>query len=401
MNDATLKDRVDDDLVFEELDRALAEGGPIAAADRLIARLDSGDDPRALLDALLLKARLELGLPALPPSGLSGLPEPQRSRYEDRYIEALRAVGRKRLEAGDILGCWPYFRAIGEKEPVAEAIEAVDPAATDAQVLGNLMELALQHGVNPRRGFELVLESYGPCSAITAFEQLPPDEEIRAPCADRLVRHLHDQLRYSLRVEISRSGRPEPPESASIPELLEGNDWLFDDDSYHIDTSHLAAVVRMSPLLRDPETIRLAVSLTEYGRRLSDRHRYEGDPPFELLYEDHAIYLRALLGEDEDAAVAHFRAKLSAPGSHGNDLAATLPAQILVRLLDRLGRREEAIPLAAEHLRGVPETMLLCPGLVQLCREADRPDLLARFARSGGDLVSYAAAIAQRSHGGG
>ncbi|MEW4451091.1 hypothetical protein AB1L30_00175, partial [Bremerella sp. JC817] len=66
-------------------------------------------------------------------------------------VEALRTVGRKRLEAGDLIGAWPYFRTIGEKEPVAEAIEQVDPAATDGQVLGQIMELALQHGVHPVR----------------------------------------------------------------------------------------------------------------------------------------------------------------------------------------------------------------------------------------------------------
>jgi hypothetical protein len=397
MNDAHVQDRAVDEQAFEELDRSLAEGGPHAAADRLIARLDSGDDPRALLDALLLKARLDLDLPAIPPASLATLPEPARSKYEDRYVESLRAVGRKRLDAGDLLGAWPYFRAIGEREPVAEAIEAVNPAETDAQVLGQVMELALQHGVNPRRGFELVLESYGPCSAITAFEHLPPDEAVRSPCADRLVRHLHDQLRYSLRAELERSGRPSPPEDATIPELLDGNDWLFDEDAYHIDTSHLASVVRMAPLLSDPESIRQAVALTEYGRRLSDRHRYEGEPPFERLYEDHATYLLALLGDGVDEAIDHLRSKLDPPDPDGNDLASTLPAQILIRLLDRVGRREEAIPLAAEHLRGVPDGMLLCPGLVQLCREEGRPDLLAKYSREAGDLVSYASAIADRS----
>lgn len=397
MNDAHVQDRAVDEQAFQELDRSLAEGGPGAAVDRLIARLDPGDDPRALLDALLLKARIDLDLPPVPPSSLASLPEPARSKYEDRYVEALRAVGRKRLDLGDLLGAWPYYRAIGEKEPVAEAIEAIDPGETDGQLLGQLMELALQHGVNPRRGFELVLESYGPCSAITAFEHLPPDEGVRSPCADRLVRHLHDQLRFSLRAEIGRSGRPAPPEDATIPELLEGNDWLFEEDAYHIDTSHLASVVRMAPLVSDPETIRLAVGLTEYGRRLSNRHRYEGEPPFDRLYEDHATYLRALLGEGVDEAIAHFRAKLDPPDPDGGDLASTLPAQILIRLLDRLGRREEAIPLAAEHLRGIPDGMLLCPGLIQLCREEGRPDLLARYAREGGDLVSYAAAIAQQS----
>lgn len=379
---------------FDEIETALKNEGPAAAFDRLIALAEARGDGRSLLDALLLKARHDLGLPLIRPGSLVDLPEPTRSQYEERYVEALRTVGRKRLEAGDVVGAWPYYRAIGERQPVAEAIERIDPGAVDGETLGQIMEIALQHGANPRRGFELVLDTYGACSAITAFEHLPPDEGVRAPCADRLTRNIHDHVRHNLRAEIARHGDPEPPADASIPDLIVGRDWLFEDEAYHVDTSHLAAVIRMSPLLTDPATIGLAVELCEYGRRLSPRHRYEGDPPFEDNYPDHARYLRALLGLDADEAVSFFKAKLPPPDPDGMDMASTLPAQMLIRLLDRLGRYEEAIPIAAEHLGAVPDGALLCPGLAALCQSAGRPDLLARHARAGGDLVAYAAAIA-------
>ena len=100
------------------------------------------------------------------------------------------------------------------------------------------------------------------------------------------------------------------PRGHPIAELLEGRPWLFADDAYHIDISHLSAVVRISPLLTDPTTIARAVELTDYGRNLSPRHQSEGEPPFEDHFADHGAYLRALLGHDADAAVRHFRAKL-------------------------------------------------------------------------------------------
>ena len=62
---------------FEALDLALREGGPGAALDRLIALLGERGDWRALLDALLLKARHDLGLLADP--GRSGLARPARA----------------------------------------------------------------------------------------------------------------------------------------------------------------------------------------------------------------------------------------------------------------------------------------------------------------------------------
>ena len=85
----------------------------------------------------------------------------------------------------------------------------------------------------------------------------------------------------NLRAEIARRGQPLPPEGTSISDLIAGRDWLFDDEAYHLDVSHLAATVRISPMLTDPETIAMAAGLTDYGRNLSERHRYEGEPPFE------------------------------------------------------------------------------------------------------------------------
>lgn len=382
-----------DTVAFELLERTLRDDGPAGAITKLIEMLEESGPPRALLEALLLKARHELGLPLVQDGPLSTLPEPDRSRFEDRYVEAIRHVGGKLLAAGDIVGAWPYFRLLSEKEPVAAALEAYRPAEADEQV-GQAIEVAFNQGAHPRRGFELILEHYGTCSAITAFEHLPQDEAVRVACATALVRQLHGQLLFSLRSEIARRGQPLPPEGASIGDLIAGKPWLFADDAYHIDISHLGAVVRMAPLLTDPEALGLAVELTDYGRQLSVRHRYDSEPPFENLYEDHAAYLRALRGEQPDEAVARFRAKLPPVGPEGSP-AETLPAQVLVRLLERCGRLEEAVAVAAEHLADVPEGWLICSPLAVLCRRAGRPDLLARSARDRGDLVQYAAAILQ------
>ncbi len=70
-------------------------------------------------------------------------------------------------------------------------------------------------------------------------------------------------------------------------------------------------------------------------------------------------------------------------------------AQILVGLLDRLGRFDEAIAVAAEHLAGVPDGALACPSIAQLCQRAGHPARLAQIARDQGDLVHYAAALLQ------
>jgi hypothetical protein len=374
----------------DALEHSIRSEGPVAALDRLVATLGDHGSPRALLDALLLKARHELSLPLIQDGSLADLPETVRTQFEDRYVAAIRTVGQRLLSAGEIPAAWPYFRAIGEKEPVATALDAYAADAKDPQ-LGQIIEVAFNQGAHPGKGFQLILEHYGACSAITAFEHLPADEAVRTAGADRLVRHLYAQLDASLRADIARHGQPVPPEGTSITELVTGRDWLFTDDAYHIDVSHLAAVVRMGLILTDPATIQLAVGLADYGRNLSPRHQYESDPPFERLYDDHVIYLRALLGRDVDSAIAHFRSKITPASADGEE--DTLPAQVLVRLLVRLGRLDEAIDVSAMHLAGYPDSSLICPSLAQICQRAGRPDRLAVLAREQGDLVNYVAAL--------
>jgi len=142
-------------------------------------------------------------------------------------------------------------------------------------------------------------------------------------------------------------------------------------------------VIRFALDLHDPEALRLALEICRYGDHLSHNFKYRVDPPFEDVYRDHAKYLEALLGENEDAAIDHFRKK--APEGIG-------PAQVLVALLVRLRRYREAIQLSIEHLGEVPPEQLACPSVLQLCQLAGDYDLLRKLARERGDLLSFVAA---------
>jgi hypothetical protein len=378
---------------FPVLEETLRTAGPIATLDRLIEQLDAKGEYRALLEAHLLKARHELRLPLIMSGPLANLPEPARTQYEERYVAAIRLVGSRHLEAGDIPTAWAYFRAIAEIEPVANAIRDYRPIENDER-LGAVIEIAFNHGASPERGFELIMENYGTCPAITAFEQLPPHEAAtRTACAGRLIRHLHRELTANIRSEIASRGQVLPPVGSSIILLLKDRPWLFADDGYHIDISHLAAVVRMSLLVPDEDVMRLAVDLTEYGRRLSPRLVFDGPPPFEKIFEDHAIYLRALLGEEVGPAIAHFRGKLPSETDGEDDGCAA--AQTLVNLLVHVGQLDAAIDVASNYLAGIPESALGCPSVAQLCLRAGEPDRLARIARDEGDLVTFTAALLQ------
>ena len=78
--------------------------------------------------------------------------------------------------------------------------------------------------------------------------------------------------------------------------------------------------------------------------------QYQDDPPFDRVYEDRATYLRALLGEDVDGAIRHFEEKAERfdPERYGNG-----PAEVLIGLLIRLERSDEAIGVFRRYLMDV------------------------------------------------
>jgi hypothetical protein len=364
-----------------------------ALAD-LEAALERSGPPRPWLDAMLLRARIELGLPAVLDRGSDDLPEPLRTRYEERSVGALRKVGHRLLADGDIPTAWAYFRLIGERGPMIEALDARQTTPdTDPDEVATLIDVALYQGAHPERGFRLVLDHYGICSAITAFDHLPPDESVRGACAGHLARALHEQIAQAVRADLESRDMQNAGsyDTKSLPAMLADHPELFEADNYHTDLSHLAAIVRFSVIADDPDTLARAAELADYGSRLADRHQYPGEPPFEDLYRDHSRYLRALGGQDVDAAVSYFRAKLGA--GDDPDPAATGPAQLLVRLLERAGRLDEALELAADRLAGVPDSLLICSGLPRLARRAGRLDLLAESQRRRGDAVGYASTL--------
>jgi hypothetical protein len=153
--------------------------------------------------------------------------------------------------------------------------------------------------------------------------------------------------------------------------------------------------VRYSILVSDPSTLALALDLAEYGRRLWPRLQFEGAPPFERTFDDYAIFLRAILDQDRDAGLAHFRRKEEAASTE--ELEASLPVQVFVTLLSRVGRVDEAIEVFARRLAHLPEQALTCPGLAELCHRAGRIDRLRELSRQQGNLVTFLAAKLQGS----
>lgn len=85
---------------FDSLEETIRSSGPEAAIDRLIDHLDRAGEYRAMLNALLLKARHELKMPLVAIGPLAGIPEPapplnMRKNTSRQSASSARATSRK------------------------------------------------------------------------------------------------------------------------------------------------------------------------------------------------------------------------------------------------------------------------------------------------------------------
>ena len=373
---------------FDSVATKLATAGPAAAAEQLCEMLQGSGDFAKLFYAKLLKKRVEMGVSPIPTASAADFTPQQQEEYENAIREACRTVGKLYLDSGQIPQAFGYYRMIGELGPVVAALDKYQPA--EDEDIQPIVDVAYYQGANVKRGFDLVLERYGICNAITTANQFDPAHgmEGRHYCVQKLVRSLHAQLLERLKMAVQEQ-QGFPPTASSIPEMIEGRDWLFANDAYYTDTSHLSSVVQMSVELESPEELRLARELCTYGKRLAPTLQYPGNPPFENLYSDVKTYLDVLLGDEAEVGIKHFKSKITADPD-GPD---TFAAEVLVRLLLRLKRDKEALEVARVYLLNVDERQLNVPGVFELSQRLKDYRALAEAAQLRKDPVHYLAGL--------
>lgn len=374
---------------FEQLKSTLAQGGAAKVLEQAAVQLRQDKRYHELFEALKMQLRLRLGLPLQSSEGSDGLTEPQRKELEDGLIAACREVGSLLIKDGKVREGYMYLRPVGEP---AEARALLADIAADEDNAEELIEVLLHEGVDVGRGFQLLIDQYGTCSSITQYEQSvarrPRHEQ--QPAARKLLQKVHSDLLSSVKHDIAKQ-EGATPAGDTLLELIRDREWLFHENAYHIDTTHLASTVRNARVLSDPADLKMAHDLTEYGRRLSQQFQYQGDEPFADQYPSNALYFQALLGNNIDEAIAYFdqKAELLDPQYNG-----TAPLETLVDLLARVKRPAQAIAAGIKLKPKCVQPIGLAPSLIELATQAKQFDAVLAYCQEQGDVLGYAACLA-------
>ena len=378
---------------FAELQDQLQAGGATAVFDKLADLLREQKDYHKLFDALCARKKFELGAPLHRPTSFDDIPAGKRDEFEVAYMAAAREVGQLLLADKKLGQAWIYFHAIRETQPVRDVIDAAPLPRESSEESEELIDLAFYKLAHPVKGMQIMLRTHGTCSTITSldqqFQNLSPEQ--RSQCAAILVSSLHKDLLQSIQHEVKQR-MPFAPPAGTLRELIAGREWLFADNNYHIDVSHLHSTVRFARSLAagSPE-LKLALDLAEYASQLSPQFQYAGEAPFTEFYPAHIQFFKFLLDENRESALAYFQQQLDREPD-AQDKA--LIAYVLVDLLARTEQLDKALPLAEQYLVSVDPDF--AAAFAELCQLAGRFDVLLKSAQDRSDLVTFASALVQK-----
>lgn len=381
------------DSPFAQLQAQHQSGGPTAVFEKLTDLLRDQKDYHKLFDALCAQKKHQLGAPLHRPTSLEDIPEEKRGEFETAYRNAAREVGQLLLADKKLGQAWIYFHAIRETQPIYDALNALPIPREAGDESEELIDLAFYKLAHPVKGMQVMLRTHGTCSTITSldqqFQNMTPEQ--RSQCAAILVKSLHGDLLQSIQHEVKQR-MPFAPPASTLRELIAGREWLFADNNYHIDVSHLHSTIRFARSLSpgSPE-LNLALDLAEYGTQLSPQFQYAGEAPFTEFYPAHLQFFKYLLGENRDTALAYFQQQLE---KEPDATDQALIAYVMVDLLARTEQLDKALPLAEQYLvKADPD---FAAAFAELCQQAGRFDALLKSAEDRNDLVTYASALVQK-----
>jgi hypothetical protein len=369
--------------IFNQL-KQLSSSGPAVA--RMVDHFRELRRPLELFEALKMQVRHRLGLPLIAPEDEPRMADDVDRQLESGLLDACREVGEMMISLGRIRDGWMYLRPTGDVMHAASLLSDVEPNEDNAE---ELIQVLLHEGVDVGRGYQLLIERNGTCNSITAYEQqiTMRGKRDRQAAASKLLDHFYSELSDAVRGDISRNEAP-ADESETLGDMLRKRSWLVSNGGYHLDTTHLSSVIRISRVLEDAPSLQRAFELTQYGKRLNHQFQYPGDEPFVDFYPSHAAFFNILLGRDVELGLDLFERKASAA-----DCAkvGTAPMEIYVDLLDRCGRPVAAIDAALKLVPDSVPSQRIVPLLVELANRCGHFEPILDYCRRKEDVLGFTA----------
>lgn len=385
---------------FETFEATRRSQGLDQALDELCRHFIEQKRFHELFELRKLQLRLKLGLPVEQWNSIEELPSRQGQALEEGLLGICREVGTMLMRKGDFVSGWSYLEPVGDKKLARDLLKQVEVTNENVEAL---VHLCIARGVDPPRGYQLVLDRFGTCAAITALETQLGNAplEIRRKTTGMLVRHVYQELCRNIDRTLN-DGTDQLPgtcPAGHLKELMTAHPELTAGLTHHMDTTHLASTIRNSPILTDPETIGMAIELAGYGSTLHEDFQYRGSAPFTATYTDTLEFLGVLGGQSSNANTLIDRLRNIA-ATQRDDSKVLDSAVWLVYLLDQLGRGADAIDAWLEFLHEVDDDSVIneniAPSLQQLASRYQLHDRVVTTLIQRGDLLGFATVMSSR-----
>ena len=373
---------------FNEIKRLASEQGVEKSLDYLEHYFRRSKEYFKLFEVLKMRCRQRIGLPLMYTEQPDQLDAGQQKQLEDGLLDACREIGTLLFRNGQVQEGWMYLQPVGDKALSEKLIREIKVTEDN---IDTIIEISVSQGAAPNYGYELLLQQYGTCNGITTFDTQVGrfDRPTQKAMARTVLHHLYKELVANVRYAVEQTGVATQGDPA-LGELLASHPGLMAEGAHHIDTTHLASVMRIARLVELPDDLQMAAELAEYGRQLADDFQYPGSPPFEDTYVDHGHYFRALTGQDVETAIEHFRRKMT---SVSVDEYGPVAIENLIELLVRLGRDDEALDVSMQELVGKLEPMGIAPSPFEIAKTAHQRQRLMDFYEAENDLLGFSVSL--------
>lgn len=378
--------------LMDKIASQLTSEGPAKAIETLVAGLRAKKLYRELFEALKMKHRTAIGLPAVALEGSPELTSEQQDHLERGLIDACREVGIAFLEEGRLEEGWMYMRPVGDRAAAAQALEKVEVTPEN---LESMLQVLVHEAVDVGRGTKLSLQHRGTCNTITMLESVVSmrgRKEQQAGVAE-LVKHVYHELLQGMLNDLHRR-ESKDIKADSIEQLLASRPGWLKDGTYHMDTSHLSATVRFARVLDDKDLIRKAWELSQYGRQLHPQYQYPGDEPFSDLYAMSSAFFAILLGQQIEPSLKMFLQK-----AEGLDVQehGTVAIEFYADLLARIGRPNDALKFLLRKMPQGARPFGIAPSILDLSHLANDYEPMLAQSKERCDIIGYAAALMNRA----